>query len=418
MSSGFEKIRQNNRTIYISRQFLNHPLGQVLLAGEEKWFRQHEFKILPSSERSIVHKFTISVDGVNREVYVKQNPFRSILHSLKCLFSHGSPARRSFKAEIMLAENGFDAAEVIAFGESGDGFLQTKNFLATFGIENAKSARLHILGTREILTPEQLLNWRRFIRDFGRTIGRMHARGIFHGDLRLGNILVRQDNNLWRFFFLDNERTQKFSRLPLMYRVKNLVQLNMGPYGIASSTDRMRFFTAYRIENGMSKKAGKALITATIRKTSRRLDKEKRMRSWLKGALRTNYRYLRVEAGNLAAVFLRSFCRGADPVDFLKKIDALRNEGRVLKDDPSCLVCRLKWNGREITIKQYKHKGLAFSLLDTAGKSRARRDWLNGSRLKRLNIPAPEALAFIERRRAGLVWESYIVSEYIEGNEY
>jgi hypothetical protein len=29
----------------------------------------------------------------------------------------------------------------------------------------------------------------------------------------------------------------------------------------------------------------------------------------------------------------------------------------------------------------------------------------------------PQTLAFIERRRAGLVWESYIVSEHIENRE-
>ncbi len=220
------------------------------------------------------------MDGINREVYVKQYPFKSILHSLKCLFFYGSPARQSFKAETMLAENGFDVAEMIAFGECGDGFLRTKSFLATFGIENAKyPAVSYILETREILTNEQLIDWRQFIRDFGRTIGRMHARGIFHGDLRLGNILVRREENLWRFFFIDNERTKKFGRLPFMYRVKNLVQLNMGPHGIMSNTDRMRFFTAYRAENGMSKKKGKTLITATLRKTARRLDKETRIRS-------------------------------------------------------------------------------------------------------------------------------------------
>ena len=414
MSGGFEKIRHNNWTVYIRSQFLNHVLGQVLLAGEDKWPQQDDFKTLPSSERSRVHKFTVSIDGVDREVYVKQYLFKSILHSLKCLFFSGSPARQAFNAETMLAENGFDVAKMIAMGECREGFLQTKNFLATFGIENSVSARRHILSTSEIVTPQQLAEWRGFIRDFGRTIGRMHARGISHGDLRLGNILVRRDDNLWRFFFIDNERTKKNAGLSFVNRIKNLVQLNMGPHGIMSNTDRMRFLAVYLAENSMSKTMTKILIKAILRKTARRLDKETRIRSRLKDALGTNYRYLRVDAEDLTAVFLRSFCHGADPVDFLKKIDALEKEGHILQDDRNCLVCRLKWNGRETTIKHYKHKGLAFSLLDTIGKSHAKRDWLNGNRLGMLNMPVPQTLAFIERRRTGLVWESYIVSEHIE----
>jgi hypothetical protein len=389
----------------------------VLLAGEDKWQEQYAFKTLLSSQRSRVHKFTISVDGVDREVYVKQYSYKSILHFLKCLFFYGSPARQAFKAKTMLAENGFDVPAIVAMGECGTGFLHTKSFLATFGVENTKSLRQLVLETREITTNAQLINWREFIRDFGRTVGRLHAAGIFHGDLRLGNILVRREENLWRFFLIDNERTRKFSRLPFMYRLKNLVQLNMGPRGILSNTDLMRFFNEYRVGNGMSREKGKALIAATLKKTARRLDKETRIRAALKGSLQTNYRCLRVETGDLAAVFVRSFCHKAEPLDFLAKIDALREKGHILKDDRNCLVCRLKWNGRDIMVRQYKHKGFVFSLRDTLLKSHAKRDWLNGHRLRILNMPAPETLAFIERRRAGLVWESYIVSEYIEGCE-
>jgi hypothetical protein len=414
MSDGFEKIRHNNCTLYIRHSFLNHGLVQVLLAGQDKWQEQYAFKTLPSSECSRVHKFTISVDGFDRAVYVKQYPYKSILHFLKCLFFCGSPARQAFNAETMLAENGFDVAELIAMGECREGLLQTKNFLATFGIENAQSVRRHVLGITEISSAQQLTNWRKFIKDFGQIIGKMHARGIYHGDLRLGNILVRRDDGLWRFFFIDNERTKKFRRLPFICRKKNLVQLNMGPYGIATNTDRMRFFAAYLAQNSMSKTMAKILIKTVLGRTARRLDKEKRIRAWLKRSFGTNYRYLRVEAGDLTAVFLRSFCNGAEPLDFLGKIDALRKEGQILNDDRDDLVCRLKWNNKDVAVKNYKHKGVIFALLDTIGKSHAKRDWLNGNRLVMLNMPVPKTLAFIERRRAGLVWESYVVSEYIE----
>ncbi len=174
----------------------------------------------------------------------------------------------------------------------------------------------------------------------------------------------------------------------------------MGPHGIMSNTDRMRFFNEYRAQNCMSREKGKALIAATLKKTAQRLDMKTRIRPAMKRSLQTNYRYLRVEAGDLAAVFVRSFCREAEPLDFLGKIDAISKEGQILKDDRDCLVCRLKWNGRDIMVRQYKHKGFVFSLRDTAVKSPAKRNWLNGARLRTLNMPVPETLAFIERQRA------------------
>jgi len=60
----------------------------------------------------------------------------------------------------------------------------------------------------------------------------MHAGGIFHGDLSIGNVLVVREEQKWRFFFIGNERTKKFYRLHARLRLKNLVQINMFRYGI------------------------------------------------------------------------------------------------------------------------------------------------------------------------------------------
>jgi predicted unusual protein kinase regulating ubiquinone biosynthesis (AarF/ABC1/UbiB family) len=79
----------------------------------------------------------------------------------------------------------------------------------------------------------------------------MHALGIFHGDLRWGNILVdNSGSKRIRFAFIDNERTKHFSWLPNRYRLKNLVQLNMVQAGLnVSNADRMRFFKSYLAHN-------------------------------------------------------------------------------------------------------------------------------------------------------------------------
>ncbi len=248
---------------------------QVLLSGEEKLRERYNLKIIPSSEFTRIYKFYISVDGVEREVYLKQFLHRSTLDCIKSIF-RGSRAKRALEAELMLARNHFDVPETLAIGEYRSGFFHTRSFLMTFEVEDSKSFFQYLCELRERLTQEQSGDWREMTRTFGRTLGRMHANNIFHGDLRLNNVLLRREGGNWRFFFLDNERTRKFNKLPFRCRVKNLVQLNMAPSGIVSKSDRMRFFREYRAEAGIGKEEGKALIVTILKKTSRRL--EKRMR--------------------------------------------------------------------------------------------------------------------------------------------
>jgi hypothetical protein len=105
----------------------------------------------------------------------------------------------------------------------------------------------------------------------------MHAKGIFHGDLRLGNVLVVREGQKWRFFFIDNERTKKFYLLPNRLRLKNLVQINMFRSGI-TNTDRMRFFKAYINVNPCVQVRYVGWARKVIAKTNHRL----RKKDWFK----------------------------------------------------------------------------------------------------------------------------------------
>ena len=175
----------------------------------------------------------------------------------------------------MLEKNGLEAPVVVAMGECKSSFLDRENFLATIEVEDAKQIYQFIPDNPENLAKEHLRDKRELIRAFGRTVGRMHARGIFHGDLKLVNVLARQEKNGWRFFFIDNERTKKFYILPPWLRLKNLVQVNMPPRETISSTDQMRFFKAYMSENPKIRDNWKRWAKKVITKTNRRLLKRK-----------------------------------------------------------------------------------------------------------------------------------------------
>ena len=292
---------------------------------------------------------------------------------------------------MMLAQNGFDVPVTIAIGESCSGLFHSESFSVTLGIENTKRAVDIARQTREITTPEQLAGHRDLVRNFGRTIGKMHANGIFHGDLRFGNVLLSPERASWRFFFIDNARTKKFILLPFWLRVKNLVQLNISACGFLSRTDRMRFFTEYCARTGTGKKTGKILIKAVLRKTRRRLNTEKIIRRALGQTLRTNSKYALVKTANYRGVFAKSFWPQTGPLDFIKNLDKIIESGQILKNNDICVVSRLKWNGSDIAVARYKTKGFIDSLRQTFGNSTAKSTWLNAHRARLLKIPCAKS---------------------------
>ena len=266
MGSSFDKIRQHNCTLFINRKFRNAGLEQALTAGEKKLQESYELTPVPSSDVSRVYKFTASLDDKERCFYFKQYLYRSVLDFIKHLV-RPSRARRAFKAALMLERNGFEAPLIVAMGERKSSFLDRENFLLTVEVEDAKQIRQFIPDNLEDFTKEQLKDMRELIRAFGHTVGRMHAAGIFHGDLRLGNILARREKNGWHFFLIDNERTRKFRRLSARLQLKNLVQVNMLISDCITKTDRMRFFKSYLQENidihGRHKKIAHKVDTKT-----------------------------------------------------------------------------------------------------------------------------------------------------------
>ncbi|MBE0596241.1 MAG: hypothetical protein IH614_03120 [Desulfuromonadales bacterium] len=116
-----------------------------------------------------------------------------------------------------LAEHGFLTPRVVGIGRSG-----TKRRVVTEAVEDA-------LDVWQVLFPD--FQQHRgdvddgFVYALGYTIGNLHRCGFFHGDLRWRNVLTRLDQGEWKFYFIDNDRTQRFRLgLPLHRRVKNLSQ--------------------------------------------------------------------------------------------------------------------------------------------------------------------------------------------------
>ncbi|MFA6185744.1 MAG: lipopolysaccharide kinase InaA family protein [Phycisphaerae bacterium] len=225
--------------------------GNIVIADGSRGL----FTKLASSKFANVFKFDLLFQGKVYSLILKQYLARKWFDVLMNAIGCGR-SKRAFKAGLMLRKNGFLTPPIAAAGKKG----LSADFIITAEIKN--SVPLYkILESKE---PQRRL----VIEQFAQTVGRMHACGICHGDLRLGNVLVKSDDK-FDFYFLDNERTKKFRKLPDRLRLKNLIQINMLRDGL-SNADRLRFFKEYLKQQNIKLNATE-LAAKIIAGTNKRL---------------------------------------------------------------------------------------------------------------------------------------------------
>lgn len=243
-------------------------LEAFLVSGvvPENWVK------LKSSDNANVWKFPVADRWCVFKEYLMRDPFDGVK-----AFVGRSRAKRAWINGKMLTQEGTYTPQMLAFGGKRSFPLTYQSFLVTEFISN--SLGIYTLLKENLplsLTKEQIKLKRTMIRSFGSFIGRLHAKGFAHGDLRLDNILIAGwGTDEYRFFLIDNERNRYFQKgIPHRYRMKNLVQLNMLVLPQVTFTDRIRFFRAYLFENPKLKPVEKEWMRNVFLKTRERLQKK------------------------------------------------------------------------------------------------------------------------------------------------
>ncbi len=242
-----------------------------------------------------------------------------------------------------------------------------------------------------------------------REIAKEHSKGVLQKDLHLGNFLLVGD----KVFALDAGQ-MRFSSSEVE-RKKSVSQLALLACSLSEDKTKLiaklceEYFKArgWRFAKSDEVSFQKQLIA----------QRKKGVKKGLKKCLRTSRRHLRIKSGGYLAVFGKGFCQPAELLGFVEQTDAMMGTGQILKDGNTCYVSRVTWNDKDIVVKRYNHKGFIHSLRQTIKRSRARRVWLHAHRLGMLSIATPRPLAYIEKYKGLLVWKSYLVTEYVEGQK-
>lgn len=227
---------------------------------------------LKSSYNSKVWKFPAN----NRWYVFKKYLNRSALDNIKAAFTN-SRAKKAWVEGLNLINRGFATPKMPICGEKLFFCIPTHSFLITeflpdsYGIYTILKDRFNTP-----LTSGEIKLKRSIMHSLGKFIGKLHAKGIVHGDLRLDNIIVSGwKKNGHKFYLIDNERNKYFSKgIPARLREKNLIQINMIVMPHITFTDRLRFFNAYLNENPELKPAAKDWISKVFLKTMKRLQKK------------------------------------------------------------------------------------------------------------------------------------------------
>jgi serine/threonine protein kinase len=281
---GLHKVKVSGWDIWLNSDFPRSFAAELIPEGDKFNGVRGPFERIKASKYARVFRCEINFHSRRHKLYFKQYLYRSAVDFVKHLFKP-SRAARAMKAAALLLQYDLHTPDVIAMGELRLGPVALKTFLITREVENTKPVYEIIAENFKDSGCDAVRVKRGFLKALGETIGRMHSAGIFHGDLRAGNVLVRRQGAEWEFFFLDNERTRQFKTkgsgaffLPDRLRLKNLTQINMLPNTTLSLTDRMRFYRGYLRQNpnlvGREKHFAHAIAANTRRRLAGKMPPE------------------------------------------------------------------------------------------------------------------------------------------------
>ncbi len=149
-------------------------------------------------------------------------------------------AVRSWKGSLTLLFNGIPVADPVAVIV----FRNRESMLITRDLVQPDLDRFLASGFSRLPLPER----RSLAEAFGTFVGTLHAKGIYHADLKACNIKVC--TNPVQFFLLDTDRVEHKRALSRKKRLKNLVQINTSIPLQVSRTARMAFLSAYSAITG------------------------------------------------------------------------------------------------------------------------------------------------------------------------
>lgn len=200
-------------------------------------------------------------------VCVKEFRLRSRLHAVKSLFRR-TKGLRTFLNGRKLVDSGIGAPLPLALlRKRRFGVVETEWVLMEYLADALELDRYLVTRIRAGWTADER---RSLALSFGRFVGTMHGRGVYHSDLKTCNILVSDSaasddtgddspNRRTRFSLLDYDDVIFSAFVNDRRKAKNLTQIFLSTPTAVRAADRLRFLREYALHGGINRMRRKAI---------------------------------------------------------------------------------------------------------------------------------------------------------------
>jgi tRNA A-37 threonylcarbamoyl transferase component Bud32 len=262
----------------------------------------------------------------------------------------------------------------------------------------------------------------KLIATLAKTVRRLHESGLFQTDLHAGNFLIDKSGG-GTLHLIDLHRARIRKSLSRRQRIWNIAQLFYSLNSVLDQRDKGIFLEAYG-EGGevfSSLQTPSMVIERVVDGIRRRHQRSRAKRCLRESTLFTSDRWK-------AYRLYRS--RDVLKETLVEMIDAHRETvktqpSRLLKNSPKTVVSVVEVgnkSGLRACVKHYRYPTAWGKIKDCFRYSRGKISWVAANELLRRGISQLKPLAYIEKRRFGLLKESFFITEsphdYLEMDRY
>jgi hypothetical protein len=262
--------KRGSATVWLSSSYLD-PAFVGILADADRLFENEKCHVIKDQRKMKIGRLTVRIAGEARSIYVKRYNVFSLRSRLQSLFFR-SGALRSLQGADLLAASGIATATPVAGVEDRVYGMLRKSFFVSEEIAGAKTA--------DVWWTEQLqdhkgrdgfLLRRAYLARLAALFHSLHARQIYHDDLKDANIMAVTGGNdePVQFLLLDLEGVRRCSRLSERRRVKNLAQLYRTLGRHLTRSQGLCFLKTYLGDSYADRKGRRKLAVRVLRRAHR-----------------------------------------------------------------------------------------------------------------------------------------------------
>lgn len=402
------------------RTLLIGPQGLRL----DEWLAEGRVHVVKHASHRTVYR----VDLPQRSFFLKHYRVLAFLNALTHLL-RGSAARREWRNALEVRRRQVPTVTPIALGEHSRRGLVRDSYFVSEAIPDSCTLERYADECLPKLAPQDQARLRpRITLALAKLCAAAHRAGVYHTDFHRGNILVglntlspdESASALPELHLIDLPKMWFSSPLGWAHSRDSLAMFAAAWLDRSSRSERWRFWEAYlaaRPELTLADPvaAGNEIVRRS-RAHARRIFSERDKR-----CLRSNRDYTRVKTSKAVGYAVRDLARG-DLVALMQQPDApfAAPDAQMIKVCSASQVVKatmlLEGRPTPAAYKRSCYRLWRKAILAFFRRSRALRAWHLGHALRERGIDTARPLLVVEPRTGGPRWESYLATEWVDGD--